>query len=72
MREGCGYGPYPSFISISKAITSRSSPTLRKSLFFSTLRYFFEGERERFEGLYIDTTGWGWEKYLVLQLDLYA
>lgn len=29
-----------------------------KSLFLSTLRYFFEGQRELFKGLYIDSTDW--------------
>lgn len=41
-----------------------------KSLFLSTLRYFFEGERDLFRGLYIDKTAWEWEKYPVLYLDL--
>ncbi|MDE5806810.1 MAG: ATP-binding protein [Muribaculaceae bacterium] len=41
-----------------------------KSLFLSTLRYFFQGERELFKGLYIDSTGWQWEEYPVLHLDL--
>ncbi|MDE7412567.1 MAG: ATP-binding protein [Muribaculaceae bacterium] len=41
-----------------------------KSLFLSTLRYFFEGRRELFKGLYIDSTDWNWEAYPVLRLDL--
>ena len=41
-----------------------------KSLFLSTLRYFFQGERELFKGLYIDSTDWNWEEYPVLYLDL--
>lgn len=41
-----------------------------KSLFLSTLRYFFEGRRELFKGLYIDGTDWNWEPYPVLNLDL--
>ncbi len=41
-----------------------------KSLFLSTLRYFFEGRRELFKGLYIDSTAWDWEPYPVLRLDL--
>ena len=41
-----------------------------KSLFLSTLRYFFEGQRELFKGLYIDSTDWNWEPYPVLYLDL--
>lgn len=41
-----------------------------KSLFLSTLRYFFEGRRELFKGLYIDSTDWKWDSYPVLRLDL--
>ena len=41
-----------------------------KSLFLSSLRYFFEGKRELFQGLYIDSTDWDWEEYPVLYLDL--
>ncbi len=41
-----------------------------KSLFLSTLKCFFEGRRELFEGLYIDSTDWDWEPYPVIYLDL--
>ena len=41
-----------------------------KSLFLSTLRYFFEGRRELFKGLYIDSSDWKWEPYPVLYIDL--
>lgn len=41
-----------------------------KSLFLSTLQYFFEGKRELFKGLYIDSTDWNWEPYPVFRLDL--
>lgn len=41
-----------------------------KSLFLSTLQYFFRGDRELFKGLYIDSMNWRWEKYPVLHLDL--
>ena len=41
-----------------------------KSLFLSTLRYFFEGERTLFKGLFIDTIEWDWQQYPVLRLDL--
>ncbi len=41
-----------------------------KSLFLSTLRYFFEGQRNLFKGLYIDSSDWDWEPYPVLHLDL--
>ena len=38
--------------------------------FLSTLRYFFEGRRELFRGLHIDSFDWDWEAYPVLYLDL--
>ncbi len=41
-----------------------------KSLFLSTIRYFFEGKRELFKGLYIDSIDWDWSPYPVLHLDL--
>ena len=41
-----------------------------KSLFLSTLKCFFEGKRELFKGLYIDTIDWDWKPYPVLHLDL--
>ena len=41
-----------------------------KSLFLSTLQYFFEGMRDLFEGLVVDSMDWDWESYPVLRLDL--
>ncbi|MDE6693663.1 MAG: AAA family ATPase [Muribaculaceae bacterium] len=41
-----------------------------KSLFLSTLQYFYEGERELFKGLHIDSADWDWAQYPVLRLDL--
>ncbi len=41
-----------------------------KSLFLTTLKCFFEGKRELFKGLYIDTIDWDWEPQPVLLLDL--
>ena len=41
-----------------------------KSLFLSTLKYFFEGKRDLFKGLYIDSINWEWEEYPVLRFDL--
>ncbi|MDE6547940.1 MAG: ATP-binding protein [Muribaculaceae bacterium] len=41
-----------------------------KSLFLSTLEYFFKGERELFHGLFINGTNWNWQAYPVLRLDL--
>ena len=40
-----------------------------KSLFLSTLQYFFEGKRDLFKGLYIDSTNWDWQPYPVFRLD---
>lgn len=41
-----------------------------KSLFLSSLRYFFEGKRELFKNLYIDKAVDSWEPHPVLYLDL--
>lgn len=41
-----------------------------KSLFLSTLRYFFEGERDLYRGLHVDSIEYDWQKYPVLYLDL--
>ena len=41
-----------------------------KSLFLSTLKYFFEGRRELFRGLCIDSADWDWQPYPVLHLDM--
>ncbi len=41
-----------------------------KSLFLSTLEYFFKGERRLFNGLRIDAANWNWEAYPVLRMDL--
>ena len=41
-----------------------------KSLFLSTLKYFYEGKRELFKGLYIDSTDWDWTPAPVFHLDL--
>lgn len=40
-----------------------------KSLLISTLKYYFEGERELFKGLAIDSLEKKWEKYPVFHLD---
>lgn len=57
---------------IDKIVTSKSQyyflarpRRFGKSLFLSTLKYFFEGERELFKGLYIDSTDWIWDSYPV-------
>lgn len=41
-----------------------------KSLFLSTLEYFFLGERELFKDLAIDSYPWRWEEYPVIRIDL--
>lgn len=41
-----------------------------KSLFLSTLKYFFLGRRDLFKGLAVDSMKWNWEEYPVLHLDL--
>jgi len=41
-----------------------------KSLFISTLEAFFEGKRELFKGLAIDSKDYDWKSYPVLHLDL--
>lgn len=41
-----------------------------KSLFLSTLKFFFLGRRDLFKGLYVDGIDWDWEPYPVLHLDL--
>lgn len=43
-----------------------------KSLLLSTLHAYFEGKRELFKGLAIDTDDMGWEAHPVLHLDLNA
>lgn len=62
---------------IDKIVTSKSQyyflarpRRFGKSLFLSTLKYFFEGNRELFKGLYIDSTDWIWDSYPVLYIDL--
>ncbi len=41
-----------------------------KSLFLSALKYFFEGRRDLFKGLAVDSMSWDWQPYPVLRLDL--
>lgn len=41
-----------------------------KSLFVSTLEYFFNGERDLFKGLAVDSYEWTWETYPVIHIDL--
>ena len=41
-----------------------------KSLLCSTLAALFEGRRELFTGLAIDSLGWDWKKHPVIHIDL--
>jgi hypothetical protein len=41
-----------------------------KSLLISTLRAIFRGERELFQGLWIDRSDYTWEQYPVIWLDM--
>ena len=41
-----------------------------KSLLLSTIKCFFEGKRELFHNLYIDSMEWDWESWPVIYLDL--
>lgn len=43
-----------------------------KSLFLSTIQAYFEGKRELFKGLAIDTDEMGWEAHPIMHLDLNA
>lgn len=41
-----------------------------KSLFLSTIEYFFRGERDLFDGLDIESFDWDWATYPVIHIDL--
>lgn len=41
-----------------------------KSLMVSTLEAFFSGNRELFNGLFVDTADWDWQQHPILHLDL--
>lgn len=41
-----------------------------KSLFLSTLEYFFLGEKELFKGLAVESYDWDWKQYPVIHIDL--
>ncbi|MBA3751502.1 AAA family ATPase [Candidatus Dependentiae bacterium] len=43
-----------------------------KTLLLSTLKAFFEGKRELFKGLWIDSSNYTWESYSVISLDFSA
>ena len=40
-----------------------------KSMFLSTLEYFFLGDREIFRGLAVDSYKWDWQTYPVIRID---
>lgn len=75
-RDGCAYVDKTRYIA--KILDDKNKyyflarpRRFGKSLFLSTLRYFFEGERDLFKGLYIDTAeGVEWKRHPVLHLDL--
>lgn len=76
LREaGCVYVDKTGFIE--KIISSGSKyyflarpRRFGKSLFLSTLQYFFDGRRKLFCGLKIDAADWDWKPYPVLHIDL--
>lgn len=41
-----------------------------KSLLISTLDYLFQGRRELFKGLWIETSDWSWSAHPVIRLDM--
>lgn len=74
-RDGCEYVDKTRYIA--KILASKNKyfflarpRRFGKSLFLSTLKYFFEGERELFKGLAIDAYNLEWAKVPVLHLDL--
>lgn len=74
-NEGCVYIDKTRFI---EKLLSRGSRyyflarprRFGKSLFLSTLQYFFEGRKDLFDGLYIRSADWDWKPFPVLRLDL--
>lgn len=40
-----------------------------KSLFISTLNYFFKGDKDLFKGLSIESYDWDWEEYPIIRFD---
>lgn len=60
----------PNFIGGSKYYFLARPRRFGKSLFLSTLEYFFKGERNLFRGLAIEKYDWNWKEYPVIHLDL--
>ncbi len=74
-EEGCVYVDKTEFIEKIASAGSKYYFLARprrfgKSLFLSTLQYFFEGRRDLFKDLHIDSMKWDWQPYPVLRLDL--
>lgn len=74
-RDGCVYVDKTKYIaqilnSKNKYYFLARPRRFGKSLFLSSLRYFFEGERQLFKNLYIDSIDWEWKMHPVLRLDL--
>ena len=57
-------------VKLSKYIFLSRPRRFGKSLFVSTLQAYFEGRRELFKGLYIDSVEKEWVSYPVLRLDM--
>lgn len=73
-RMGCLYVDKTAFIRKiveggSKYVFLARPRRFGKSLFLSTLKSFWKGERDLFEGLEIDSMDWDWAPYPVLHLD---
>ncbi len=74
-EDECVYVDKTSFIAKIRATRQRYWFLARprrfgKSLFLSTLEYFYKGERRLFKGLFVDSIDWDWKPYPVLRLDL--
>ena len=41
-----------------------------KSLFLSTLEYFFRGEKDLFKGLAVESMEWEWKEFPIIRIDL--
>ena len=60
----------PKMTGLSKYVFLSRPRRFGKSLLVSTLHSYFEGRKELFKGLYIDTVEKEWTKYPVLRFDL--
>ncbi len=74
-KEGCIYVDKTGYIE--KLLTSGNRyyflgrpRRFGKSLFLSTLEFFFKGEKDLFHGLKVESFDWDWQPYPVLRIDL--